>query len=852
MRRFHFAWVACAILLLSMPLKTLASDVIDLGIEKTDLYSGGSVTTDFVTIKPISLVVTVKNYSSIAIDGFTLVPKIDTYYNGTLLGPASGAFYFQPNYINNAAYTPLSINLNGTFQFRADITQPKAGHYRCEISFTTGGSIANMDSNSANNRKTIEFDVSQVEPPKPDLAIENFQISPTGDTFQVSYTVRNTGTDPAQSPFDMKAKIFVIKDPTTIMTREDVFRPHSQPLAPGASVQMGPYVIRDSRAPGAGLGNGTYRVGVYTTQGCNYDTNVGNNRAEVNYNFTGGSAPAGPTVIDLGIEKTDLYSGGSVTTDFVTIKPITLVVTVKNYSSIALDGFTLVPKIDTYYNGTLLGPANGAFYFQPNYINNAASTPLSINLNGTFQFSADMTQPKAGHYRCEISFTTGGSIGSQDSNSVNNRKTLEFDVRQVESPKPDLAIENFSVTKAGDTFTIAYAVRNAGIDPAQSPFDMKAKIFVIKGPTKIMTREDVFRAHNQPLAPNASIPMGPFVIRDSRSPSAGLPDGLYRVGVYITQGCNGDTNISNNRVDVDYTFLQGSGDYAIDGVPETSRAGSTVPVSYRCSIAQSDLRMGFFSVNETGVNPKLGWQAAPGTSGTLPFKMPNQSGRFQFKLYTPNGQILAASSAFSVVMNSAAIPPFGKRVSSPVVMPRTIDKGALTSARRLIEPGPVKTSPKAAVLESRPKKVSLVRKRSSANGTLGGDDPIIDEDCAKDLAFSTIDGYSIADCTKNKGETVILLDENPTSERNITCEGDVTTIRYEWPEEGGDPPGETQIKRLYKNEAKAIGARVLADRPHYTAFELTDSGRKTRITIGIFNGGQKIICTSVKSGDVKQ
>jgi hypothetical protein len=813
MRRLIFGCFMWAVVVFSLPSQSVATDYIDLGIEKTDLYSGGSLTSDFVTIKPIALVVTVKNNSSIAIDGFTLVPKIDTYYNGTLLGPASGAFYFQPNYINNAPNTPLSINLHGTFQFRADMSQPKAGHYRCVISFTTGGSIANKDADSTNNQKTIEFDVTQVEPPKPDLAIENFQVTNTGDTFQVSYAVRNIGTDPAQSVFDMKAKIFVVKDPTTIMTREDTFQPHDQPLAPGASVQMGPFVIRDSRTPTAGLNNGTYRVGVYTTQGCNYDTNVSNNRAETNYDFTGGSGQVAPDVIDLGIEKADLYSGGTATSDFVTIKPISLVVTVKNYSSIAIDGFTLIPKIDTYYNGTLLGPASGAFYFQPNYINYASSTPLNINLNGTFQFRADMTQPKAGHYRSVISFTTGGSIANKDSNSANNQKTLEFDVRQVDPPKPDLTVENFRVTKTGDTFQIAYAIKNAGTDPAQSVFDMKAKIFVIKGPTTIMTREDTFKPHDQPIAPGASVQMGPFVIRDSRAPSAGLPDGLYKVGVYTTQGCNYDADIYNNRVEAEYNFWQGSGDYAIDGVPATSRTGVVLPVSYRCAMAQAGLKMGLFSVSETGVNPKLGWQSAPGTSGSLQFNAPDQSGRFLFKLYNPNGQILASSTVFAVVRN--------------VAVPGTTSGGVVAA--------PVNTGVSSAI------KPGLLGKDALA---AAGDSP--SGDCGRNLALKGLNGYAVADCVKGYDEVVILVDENPDSTRNMRFKGERTRVRYAWPESGGTCPGDFQVKQAYKNAAKRTGCKILADRPRYTAFELTESGRKTYVSVESQNNGRNVVFIAIE------
>lgn len=60
--------------------------------EKNAGPTAGTGTSGLVTIKPIKLVVTVKNYSTIALDGFILMPKIETYFEGALLGPASGAF----------------------------------------------------------------------------------------------------------------------------------------------------------------------------------------------------------------------------------------------------------------------------------------------------------------------------------------------------------------------------------------------------------------------------------------------------------------------------------------------------------------------------------------------------------------------------------------------------------------------------------------------------------------------------------------------------------------------------------------------------------------------------------------
>lgn len=972
---------ACVVWLVvcAFPMRGQAADYIDLGLEKVDVYTGSLGSTDFVTIKPIALLGTVRNYSNIAIDGFTLTPKIVTYYEGALLGPANGAFFFQPNYINNAPYTSLSIGVNGTSQFHADMTSPKAGHYRCVISIAVGGSIAGRDSNSTNNQTVVEFDVRQEVLPKPDLAIENVRITPSGDTFQVAYDVKNKGADPAQSVFDMTAKLYVILGPTTITTRTDVFRQHDTPLAPGASVSMGPFVIRDSRAPNAGLANGSYTVGIMTVQGCNYESNVTNNSVQSTYNFTGGGA-SGQAAIDLGIEKTDVYNAGNMgSSDLTSDKSLVLLVTVKNYSSMAIDGFTLTPKVETYLDGTLLGPANGAFYFQPNFINSAPYTNRSIDLNGTYPFSATISAPKSGHYLCNISYTLGGSIAGMDSNSANNSKTIEFDVRQVALPKPDLAIDNVRITKTADTFQVAYAVHNIGTDPAQSVFDMKAKIYVGKNPTTITTREDIFQMRNQPLAPGASVSMGPFVIRDARTPGAGLSDGTYTLSIFTTQGCQNDADVYNNRVDITYNFWVGGGDYAISGVNDSYRSGGVVAVSYQCALAQANLKMGFFSVNESGINPRLGSQAVSGTSGTLQFTAPDQ-GRYLFKIYDTNGHILASSPVFSITRSVAigVTAPSSDTVagtsansaSSLSVTPGVLNNaGALNAAdsagectqnltfkgisgyhveecykrneetvilmdeapassRNLrlkgektyvkyvwtengrpspnasqvksvymkaanqmgakvlvdrpdysafemtvskkktyasvetsqggrvivfISAGPETTLviPRSTSLINQPKPSSILKKRSAAMETYDETDRTLLKKCAKNLMFSELDGYAMDSCSKGRDQAVILLDENPDSERNLRLEGQMILVRYAWPEDAGDPPGDKQIRSMHKSEAKTMGAKVIADRPGYTAFEIKESGKSRYVTIGIEKNGHIIQYMSIEPDTVE-
>jgi hypothetical protein len=328
---------------------------------------------------------------------------------------------------------------------------------------------------------------------------------------------------------------------------------------------------------------------------------------------------------------------------------------------------------------------------------------------------------------------------------------VEFDVRYVEPPKPDLAIENLKITKTSDTFQVSYAIRNIGTDPAQSPFDMKAKIYVIKDPTTIMTREDVFRPNSQPMAPGASVQMGPFVIRDSRNPSAGLVDGIYRIGVYTTQGCSNDTSVPNNYTETSYNFWQGGGDYAINGVAATTNANASMTITYRCAIAQSDLKMGLFSVNETGTNPKLGWQAAAGTSGTLTFKAPALAGRYQFKLYRQNGPVLMSSTVFTVV-------------------------GAVTAVTGVTSGHTLKTP--AGVNSSMLKAAETLKKTKGLN-TNGG---LPDKNCGQNPVLPGMKGYVIEECVKRLDAAMILMDEEPESGDNPRYEGIKTYIRYAWPE----------------------------------------------------------------------
>ncbi|GAB6094213.1 hypothetical protein JCM14469_04650 [Desulfatiferula olefinivorans] len=852
MRRFVLAGMVWLVVSL-FALAAQAEDYIDLGIERTDVFTSGSGgSTDLTTIKPISLVCTVRNHSAIALDGFTLTPSIDTYYEGTLLGPATGAFYFQPNYINNAPYTSLSIDLNGTIQFRADITRPRAGHYRCVVRFTLGGAIAGQDADGANNQTVVEFDVREETPPSPDLAVVNVRLTRTTGRFQVAYDVKNVGTDPASSVFAMEARLFVGMGPTTIMVREDTIRAAGQPILPGESVSMGPVDVRDSRDPNAPLPDGSYRIAIFTTQGCSYDADIYNNSVETTYDLSGAGSPA-ETSIDLGIERTDVSASGSGgSTDLTTIKTIALVCTVRNYSTIAIDGFTLTPSIETYHEGTLLGPTTGAFYFQPNYINNAPNTSLSIDLNGTVQFRANITRPKAGHYRCVVRFTLGGAIAGQDADSANNQAVVEFDVREETPPAPDLAVDHVRIIKSGERFQVAYQVKNNGVDPAVSVFAMAAKIFVGKGPTTIMVREDTIRQASSPIAFGEVVSMGPFDVRDSRSPGAPLTDGIYKVAVFTTQGCNYDTNIYNNRVEMDYNFWPGGGDYAIDGVPASCRPGSTLSVSYRCAWLRSDLSLGLFKGGLVGSDSALNVKALSGPTGTLSFKVPDHPSRCLFAIVDGTGQPLASSTVVRVEWDmadseasSAKIKPSRPWEKGPEIvrnealnrtgMSRDADRSVSvpSAVNRAVSVGQARTiqGSKAASVKEPSKKAAMLKKRSAAIDTLDEDHETNDAPCDAQPVFSVLDGYDMEDCVTRHGEAVIRVDGSVDSDRNIRHHGKITLIRYSWPGEAGPSPGERQVRDMAKGEAKTIGATLLADRPGYTVFLWEDAGRTVYVVL---------------------
>lgn len=59
------------------------------------------------------------------------------------------------------------------------------------------------------------------------------------------------------------------------------------------------------------------------------------------------------------------------------------------------------------------------------------------------------------------------------------------------------------------------------------------------------------------------------------------------------------------------------------------------------------------------------------------------------------------------------------------------------------------------------------------------------------------------------------------------------------------------VKRRFMNEARQLGATVIADRSEHVVFELTQSRRKVDVSVDIFNDGQTIIFFNITPEVVK-
>ena len=59
------------------------------------------------------------------------------------------------------------------------------------------------------------------------------------------------------------------------------------------------------------------------------------------------------------------------------------------------------------------------------------------------------------------------------------------------------------------------------------------------------------------------------------------------------------------------------------------------------------------------------------------------------------------------------------------------------------------------------------------------------------------------------------------------------------------------VKRRFMNEARQLGATVIADRSGHVVFELTQSGRKVDVSVDIFNDGQTIFFFTIAPEVIK-
>jgi hypothetical protein len=253
-----------------------------------------------------------------------------------------------------------------------------------------------------------------------------------------------------------------------------------------------------------------------------------------------------------------------------------------------------------------------------------------------------------------------------------------------------------------------------------------------------------------------------------------------------------------------------AGNAEITGVPDSCHTEDNLSVSYRGLSPQVGTKMGLFSEREGGVDPKLGWQIAIGQSGTLQFVAPVQPGRYLFRIYDKNGEIIISSTIFTVVrsITDVAAPSeetaLGSRAKQPIVQaPAALGKA----------------------------------------GTLRDRSP--DLTCGDSLVIPGMNGYKINDCKKRYDEAVILVNPDPDASKNPRVEGEKTSVVYTWTAEGASP-SDLQIRRAYGNEAKRLGAKVLVDRSGYAGFEFIKSGKTAYFAVEIFNDGRDINFMSIE------
>ncbi len=101
--------------------------------------------------------------------------------------------------------------------------------------------------------------------------------------------------------------------------------------------------------------------------------------------------------------------------------------------------------------------------------------------------------------------------------------------------------------------------------------------------------------------------------------------------------------------------------------------------------------------------------------------------------------------------------------------------------------------------------------------------------CKDHPLFNRMGGFSIFECKKRFDQLPIKLDNDPKSTKNLTPEGDLTSLAYIFKKSADlpTPPSDLQVMRNYQNAARQKGGEVLVDKPGYTALKFAREGGGT-------------------------
>ncbi len=124
--------------------------------------------------------------------------------------------------------------------------------------------------------------------------------------------------------------------------------------------------------------------------------------------------------------------------------------------------------------------------------------------------------------------------------------------------------------------------------------------------------------------------------------------------------------------------------------------------------------------------------------------------------------------------------------------------------------------------------------------------------CKDHPLFTRMKNYYIIQCEKKYDQSLVMIDEDPDSSKNLKPEGDKTFIKYQYEESAGKAPSYLQVRRNYQNAAKALKAKILVDRERYTAMQIDKSGGRIYISLELFNDGRSIDLTIVEQKTMEQ